>query len=124
MDDFIVQFNNIFCINDVFNERRASVTSSMGHITARSSSLRTNHDEDGVIPIQHPMWVHIPVVIQRLRALQQSIGFDDNEVHIDISKSYSSALINVSPIPLYNIHGRIVKFDGNCSKCVEDYISK
>ena len=119
MDDSIVQFNNIFCINDVFNEKRASVTSSIRHTTARSSSLRTNHDEDGVRPIQHPMWVHIPITVQRPRATAIHRIWRQRSPY-----RHLKALINVSPIPLYSIHDRIVKSDGNCRKCGEYYISK
>ena len=38
------------------------------------------------------------------RALQQYIGFEDDQVHIDISKCYPNTLINnLQPIPLYSI---------------------
>ena len=59
------------------------------------------------------------------RALQQYIGFEDHQVHIDISKCYPNTLANnVSPIPLYSIHDQIEEYKGDHSKCGMYYIRK
>ena len=43
------------------------------------------------------------------RALQQYIGFEDNQVHIDISKCYPNTLANnVSPIKLRGFGNQLV----------------